>query len=67
MVSPVTDEERQASLRVLAIGFVGLVGVSAALMAYWGGAPLREIVVVGLVGGIVGVGLMAFLGSDYGP
>lgn len=67
MVGPISDEERRASTRVLAASFVGLVGISSGLMAFWGGASLSEVTIVIGIGIGVGAGLAVFLGSKYGP
>lgn len=67
MVGPISDEERRASTRVLAASFVGLIGISSGLMAFWGGASLSEAAIVIAAGIGVGTGLAVFLGSKYGP
>jgi len=62
MVGPsLTPSERDVASRRLKAGFVGLVGVSGALIAIYAGGPL-PIVTAGFVAGLaLGIGLLWFL------
>ena len=63
MVGPTPDDERRLGERRLALAFVGFVGVSAALTAFYGGATPPEVGVVALAGLGVGLVLLLVLGS----
>lgn len=62
MVGPISDAERRSGYRLLAIGFVGLVGLSSALTALYGGATITAVGAIGLGGTVVGVSLLLALG-----
>lgn len=61
--SSISEAERRAWNRVLALGFVGVVGGSAGLMALAGGASLLEAAAVAIPGLVVGTGLVWYLST----
>ena len=62
MVEPMPDEERRRGLRRVAAGFAAVVGISAGTTAYFSGATLLEGAAIALLGLLVGVALVVFLG-----
>lgn len=65
MVAPISDEDRQKGNRILVIGFVGFVGLSAVFMAAYGGASLDEIAVISVLGAATAIVLVIVLGVRY--
>ncbi|MFB6300859.1 MAG: hypothetical protein ABEH65_11415 [Halobacteriales archaeon] len=61
MVDPISETERAASNRMLKIGFVILVGISAAMMALFGGATIVETALVLTIGSAIGAALLVLL------
>ena len=61
MVGPSRAMHRRGDRRRLAAGFVGFVGVSAALTALGSGATPGQTGLIGLGGAAVGLGLLAIL------
>lgn len=61
MVGPPSAAERAANRRRVAIGLVGLVALSTALSAAYGGAEPVEVVLLTVVGAVVGVALVVSL------
>lgn len=61
MVGPLGEADRRAGGRLLAIGFVSFVALSAGLVALYGGASLDEIGLVVAAGVVVGLVLLFLL------
>jgi len=61
--SSISEAERRTWNRVLGLGFVLLVGGSAALMTLTGGASLLETAAVGGLGLATGTGLVYYLST----
>lgn len=62
MVGPMPEEERRRGLRLVGAGFAAVVGLSTGMTAYFSGATAVEAIVVAVVGLLVGVVLLLFLG-----
>lgn len=59
--SSLSPDDMQYFRSLVRVGFVALVGLSAALTAFQGGGSPVEVAVVGLLGTCAGVGLLRYL------
>jgi hypothetical protein len=59
--SSLSSHDMQYFRSLVRVGFVALVGLSAALTAFQGGASLVEVTVIALLGACAGVGLLRYL------
>lgn len=61
--SSMSDAERRAWNRVIGVGFVIVVGGSAALIAFANGAALSWALAIGVLGLLTGLGLVWYLST----
>ncbi|WP_331233446.1 hypothetical protein [Natronorarus salvus] len=61
MVGPMSDDERRSGYRRIGAGFVGIVGLSAGMMALSGGASMAQAGAVTVGGVLVGLMLLFYL------